>query len=525
MPAPPLSPAASPATFLLPATTRRPASARSTLPNSSPQPPPPGAPTKVTLTGSSGTIPSGQSLSFSIVVAPVAANASTPTGSIQLFANGNVLGSPIALASGKASVTLPDTLSLGSNMVTASYSGDPTFSPANSSALALLVSAGSTQSLTTVTATPNPTRANQVVLFTVTVSPAAGSGAPPTGSVTLFVNGQTASTATLFNGTATFNFFFSAATFPISASYTGNGLYGPSMSPQVNVVSTAGISTTVLSGATSLPAASPLSVTATINNLSIFGLTSSVTFYDGTTPLLPSLLVTKAQNATSAAVTYTGTAALATGIHSITAVFTGDINNLTSTSPPLIVAVGIPQAITVTPAATTLTLSAGASTGNTDALTITSAGAFAGPVTFACTVAYNGTGTTTYLPTCTPSAASVTLTPQGTATTTLTIGTTVPHGIQAPGRAYVWQPAAGVLLAGLAFLPLLRRRKPVIVLGMLLTAGLFALSGCGGKSTATTTPPAPLVGTTPGSYTITVVSSGTGTGTVSATTAIALTVQ
>ncbi len=485
-----------------------------------------GTPTSVALTGSSGNIPSGQSLTFSISVNPVGASTATPTGTIQLYANGNPLGSPVTLSGGKASVTLPDSLPIGANLVTATYTGDPTFSAANSNVLALLIVGGTAPSATLVTSNPNPTVTNQFTIITVTVSPAAGSGATPGGNVTLLRNNLLYSTSVLYKGTASFKVLLSAATYNFSASYTGDGTYASSISPVLQLVSAPGSSTTTLSGATSLPAGSTLTVAALVSNVSSASFFSFVTFLDGMTVLGTPLNGTTVNGAGnySVNVTYTGNTPLSIGIHSITAVYNGDLNTLPSTSAPLIVAVGIPQAITVTPAATALTLPAGASTGNTDLLTLTSAGAFAGPVTFACTVAYNGTGTSTYLPTCT--AASVTLAPQGTATTTLTIATTIPHDKPAPGRASTWQPPTGILLAGLAFLPLaLLRRRRIITLALLLfTASLLAVSGCGGKSTPVSTP-APLVGTTPGSYTVTIVSSGTGTGNVTATTTLALTVQ
>ena len=477
-----------------------------------------GTPTTVTLTGSSGNIPSGQNLSFSITVSPVATSTAVPTGTIQFFANGNAFGGLVTLSAGKASLTLPDSLPLGNNLVTASYSGDASFASANSNALALTIVAGTTPSITLVTANPNPTVTNQSTIVTITVAPAAGSGATPGGNVTLLRNNLLYSTTTLYKGSASFKILLSAATYNFGASYTGDGTYAASISPVLQLVSAPAASTTSLSGATSLPSGSTLSVTATVGNVSLYTSSSSITFQDGNTVLgtIPFTIPT-------GSLTYTGTAALSTGIHSITAVFAGDVNTLPSTSAPLLVAVGIPQAITVTPAATALTLTAGAATGNTDILTLTSAGAFAGPVTFACTVAYNGSGTPNYLPTCT--APSVTLASQGTATTTLTLATTVPHDKPALGRASTGQRPTTMLLACLAFLPLtlLRRRKLFGALAsVFLTAGLFASSGCGGKSTTT---PTPLVGTTPGSYTITVISSGTGTGTVTATTTIALTVQ
>ena len=490
-----------------------------------------GAPTTATLTGSSGNIPSGQSLSFAVAVNPVTASAATPTGTIQLFANGNAFGAPLALAGGKVSVTLPDTLPVGSTLMTAAYSGDGTFAPASSGGLVLVIVAGTASATPTLTTTPNPTNASQLTTLTVTLAPASGTGVTPGGAVTLYQQvGQTlytAATGTLFKGTTTFQFYFSAAQFTFVAAYSGDGTYAGSNSAPYTINSVAAPTATALTGATSLPAGSPLSVTATVSNLAYFAVTSTVTFYDGTTALA-TIPFSKAVGTTATPIPYTGLAGLTTGYHSITAVFTGDGNDQRSTSAPLIVAVGIPQAITLTPAATTLTLSAGASTGNTDVITVASMGAFAGPVSFACTATFNGTGASNYLPTCSATPTLVTLASQGTAATTITIGTTLPHDKSGSKQASVIHPGGGMLLALLAWIPLtlLRRRRSVAVMLtlMLVASGLLLVSGCGGKS-GSTPAPAPLVGTTPGAYTVTVVATGSGTGNVTATTTIALTVQ
>jgi hypothetical protein len=487
-----------------------------------------GVPTTTTIAGSFGLIPSGQSLSFT---AMVSAGTGTPTGLVQFYGNGVALGSAVTIgANGTASLTTANTLPLGTDLVTAAYSGDTTFAGSNSTALTVMVPAGTTVSATTLVATPNPTLSTQTTTLTVTVAAGTGVVAVPTGSINLYINfngtKNLVATGLLSNGTATFVFTFSAGTFNFSASYAGDATYGPSASTVVPIISSAGSSTTMLTGQTSLPGGSPLSVTAMISGLPVFSVLSSVTLMDGATALV-SLPVGKPTGGTTVTVNYLGTTGLSNGYHTITAVFSGDRNSLGSTSAPLIVAVGIPQAITVTPAAASLSVTAGAAQGNTDVLTITSSGAFAGIVTVSCTVAYNGSGMPTNAPTCMPSTGSLTLTPEGTGTTTLTIGTTIPHATGGGAQALLGGPA-GVLVALLVLVPMLGSRRRVragrtgLLMASIVAAGLLGLAGCGSKSSGSAPP---LVGTTPGVYTITATFSGTGTGTVSATTTIALTVR
>jgi pseudomonalisin len=189
----------------------------------------------------------------------------------------------------------------------------------------------------------------------------------------------------------------------------------------------------------------------------------------------------------------------------------------------------ITSSYTLTPAAGTLTIaSPGAATGNTYSVTATSVNSFAGTVPLSCTVAYNGAGTATDLPTCSLSPSSVVLTANGTANSTVTINTTVAHaagsGNAAKLRYQRHYGAGGVLACMLPCmifgLPLGLRGRQRRVSLLCALAAAFALcgglSGCGGGT------PAPASGgggsnpgTTLGNYTVTV--SGTFAGTVTST--------
>ena len=184
----------------------------------------------------------------------------------------------------------------------------------------------------------------------------------------------------------------------------------------------------------------------------------------------------------------------------------------------------------------TLLLAAGATSGNASTVTLTPLGGFTGMVALGCTVTFTGTGTVTFAPTC--SVAPGSLLTSGTAV--VTVSTTVPHAtgvVYSSGLDSGSRLGLGALLAcglvGVFGWPVTggrRRRWRFEVLGMVLLAGVLGLGGCGGGGSAMTSAPAPApvvpVGTTTGSYRVVVTGTGAvGSGTVTASATIGLTVQ
>jgi Bacterial Ig-like domain (group 3)/IPT/TIG domain len=90
---------------------------------------------------------------------------------------------------------------------------------------------------TSIASSLNPSQAGQTVTFSATVT---GSGAIPTGTVTVKDGGVSIGTATLAGGAATFSTAaLTVGSHTITASYGGNGTFGASTSPGlVEVVST-----------------------------------------------------------------------------------------------------------------------------------------------------------------------------------------------------------------------------------------------------------------------------------------------
>jgi hypothetical protein len=211
----------------------------------------------------------------------------------------------------------------------------------------------------------------------------------------------------------------------------------------------------------------------------------------------------------------------------LTAVWAGDTNSPGSTSAAVSEVVS-PPTLALSAATPSLTFVAGATTNNTDLLTVTSGNGFAGTATFSCTVSYSG-GTVPYMPGCTASPSTVTLAAGGTGTTTITLSSTARTAERGsasfalnPGKA-----ASGALFALLfGLLPLGFKRRQLrglsLAATLLLALGLFTLSGCGSGGSS----PQQAVGTTAGTYSVLVTASGTSGGaTVQATQTVTVSVQ
>ena len=194
----------------------------------------------------------------------------------------------------------------------------------------------------------------------------------------------------------------------------------------------------------------------------------------------------------------------------------------------------------ITAAPSTLTLSAGATTGNSATLTYTSLSSFAGTITQSCTVTYTGSGTPIHLPTCSFSPATVILPAGGSVTGTITIASTAPGGAGGSGLASIGNPptsrdsaartALPAIALGALFLGLLpgRRRRLSLIRSLAMASAIAvaasSLSGRGGGSSPSTSTGSPTPGSTSGSYTISL-TSASGTTIATPAASISLTIQ
>ena len=273
----------------------------------------------------------GQSVSFTATVTGTASNG-TPNGTVTInFGDGT--STPVTLSGGTATTTHTYTTA-GSKSVTANYSGDGTNYVASSGSLTQTVNkvAGSPS----LNITPSPGVAGQASTFSVTVSGA--SGVPtPTGTVTLnFGDGSPQAVLTLSSGTAsTTHTYAAAAHFTTALTYSGDTNYTGTTINNQFTAGQATSGTSLGSSANPSPFGLPVTFTATVTGLNPAGI---VQFFDSA-----ALIGSGTLGSGQATLT---TSALTPGPHSITAVYSGDSNNNSSTSPVLIQTISLSSTTT-----------------------------------------------------------------------------------------------------------------------------------------------------------------------------------
>jgi len=338
-------------------------------------------PTGITLTPSANPVAVGALVTFTAAVS----NGTTPapTGTVSFLDGTKSIGTGILNGTGVATLSIA-TLTAGQHPITAVYSGDVN----NATATSAVVTENVEQPTTTaLTSTPNPSVAGTAVAFTATVKGPAGITSVPTGTVTLTDSGVPIGTATLnASGVATLSVSkLGGGTHNITANYSGDSLDLSSQSVVlVQTVMQAATSTALTTSNASVYAGVSVTFSAVVSRTDGMIPTGAVTFLDGTTTLGSGTLdgTGKATFATSS---------LMAGSHSITAAYSGDTNNLISTSTAVVQ--------TVLQIATSTTLATGTNPGVAGAPFILTAtvvqsgttgagGPFSGAVTF-----LNGTAT------------------------------------------------------------------------------------------------------------------------------------
>ncbi len=274
----------------------------------------------------------------------------TPTGTVVFYDGATALGS-VTLDSTGAATWRTSTLSIGSHMLSAQYSGDSTnVSTTSTTVNEQIVQATTATTLAVTNASPT---VGSSVTFSASVSSA--NGPAPTGSIQ-FNDGIGSSAVALgssplaTNGTAIFSTAnLAPGTHNITAVYSGDTDNAVSTSaPMVETVQQIATVSTVATDANPSNAKAALHLTAAVTmapGATADGpLTGSVTFHDGATPLGTVTLSTSG-TATLAVST------LSVGSHAITATFVGSANYANSTSPT------INQQIQLTPTQTALSTS------------------------------------------------------------------------------------------------------------------------------------------------------------------------
>ena len=149
-----------------------------------------------------------------------------------------------------------------------------------------------------------------------------------------------------------------------------------------------------------------------------------------------------------------------------------------------------------------ISIAAGATTGNTVTIGVVGTNGFAGTVNLSCAVASKMVNLVDP-PQCSLNPDALTISGDAAQNSTLTVTTMAPS--TASNRKPVWLPAGSTVLALLVLLivPRSRRRWPLL-LAILAFGGVIGVIGCGGSASNNKKQSAGNSGTTPGAYTITV---------------------
>jgi uncharacterized repeat protein (TIGR03803 family) len=213
-------------------------------------------------------------------------------------------------------------------------------------------SGGKSVTTTTVTASPNPVAAGKNITIVATVA----GGATPTGTVALIYNGTTLTTATLAGGKGTFVVSDpDVGAYPLTFTYSGDGTHLASSSAPFTVTITKAVSTTTIAvSPTSVPSGGNATFTATVTSAGVRP-TGTVTFSSGGVNHGPYPLTAKGTN--SATANYPiSTAGLPPAEYGVKAIYSGDTENLTSTSGNVNLTVTAVAMVTITAAPNPVTI-------------------------------------------------------------------------------------------------------------------------------------------------------------------------
>jgi hypothetical protein len=380
----------------------------------------------------------------------------------------------------------------------------------------------------TVTVTPAASNITTAQALNVAVAVSGGSGNPtPTGMVTLTSGSYTSAATTLSNGSATINIpagSLAIGTDTLTASYSGDGNYSKATGANSVTVTEAALLTptvTVTPSASSITTAQALNVTVAVSGGSGNPTpTGTVTLTSG------SYTSTVTTLKDGSATINVPAGSLAVGTDTLTGSYSGD-SNYSSATGVNSVTVTAAETPTFTVIGTPVSVSPGATTGNTSTITVTSVDGFTGSVTLTAAIISSPAGAQD-LPTLSFVSAGVVNVTPGTATLTISTTAATSGALARPVRPGArWYTANGTGLVAIALLigigigvPTRRHsgrvRLGLLVLLVTLIGGLLACGGSGSGGGGNS-------GTTPGTYTVTV--TGTSGSTTAMSPPITLTVQ
>jgi len=482
------------------------------------------------LTSTTTAVPSATSTSSTaaVTIATTVTGQSgkaAPTGTVSLETSGYIVETIVlapgssdissALISANSSLLLP-----GANAITIAYSGDATYQPSSTtlsitngigpgvpgfaiSATPVAIAEPGNSATSSLIVAPSDGFTGNVVLTCTVTNPPDEANAPTCSAASASVVGDpSVSTSLTINTTA----LTPTATYTMKIT----GTSGSTM---------ATTSTSVLVTATPVPgftlAAGPVNITSPGTSGSSSITITPTNAFQGTVALTCAVFSTASGSlptcSMSAPPAITGTTAvtstLTVGTSSTTAdgsytiTITGTSGTITQTTTALVTVSGTAIVPNFAVSGTAIT-NATPGTPATSTITVTPSGGFTGTVSLGCTVTSSPSGAHD-VPTCAV-AAPAAITGSDAVTATLTVNSTASSlaGLQDPFRR-LFALGGGTALAGLFFLLLPRRRRSLKALLLMIVALTLAGSatGCGSKQSQTAVGDG---GTTAGTYTVTV---------------------
>jgi hypothetical protein len=422
----------------------------------------------------------------------------------------------VASQAGSCAATVGTGAQVGTHVFTAVYvpgTVDTTHAGSTSAPVTLTVSPDATTAV--VVATPNPSPQGWPVTLSATVTGVSaptgfvGLYVPPSGTVTFKDGATTIGTGTLVangsgvNSSATLiTTTLPVGTDAITAVYGGDMDFSGSTSGAYNETITPVFATTTTLASSVNPSYLGLSVTFTatvglVNGASTPVPMGTVTFLDNGAAIGTGVL-------NGAGVATFTTSTLAVGSHPFVASFGGDVMTGASNSAVLtqvVTALPPPGSVNFKVTVTPNPVSIGVGTGAQLAVTVTQLTTFATAVNLSCT----GLPTEASCQFINPAIAA------GGGSTTLVLGTMAPHSCGSAEPYFVGSSGGGAgiavpVLAGLiaVFVPGRRRRWLRGLMAMVAVAAAMQLSGCGNCTD---------LGTRPGTYTVQVAGTASGSGT------------
>lgn len=291
--------------------------------------------TVTTLSATPETIPSGGSVTLTATVARPGVSG-TAGGTVTFLYGSTLLGSA-TLAGGKAILTISTVgMGGGSYNIVANYAGDASDLTSSSLPVTIQIEGNIAATETALTATPSSLTQGAQVSLQARVSEISGNGTPG-GTITFLFGTMVLGTSPVFNGGASLNASTSgvpSGTYGIHASYSGDSANAPSLSPVVNVAVKAPTATKLTASPTTVAAGQFVNLSATVKETTGSGTPGgSVTFFMNGSALASATVLNGSASYSAP------TTGMKSGSYSITADYSGDSLDATSTSQPVTVTI------------------------------------------------------------------------------------------------------------------------------------------------------------------------------------------